>query len=398
MCKTNVEKTGLIKLGFVNNLTNCCSELNDLLPEGYKVSLAEINNAAKSENVVYLNRQGFPKDQNGTVITKENAAYLYFEVGHNNKNGIPIIGWFEINPKNKLFYGVNWGTKASLDKRIRISRLFHMGEICFDHKEDGLSFLDDLAINTIPEAWSFKNRTSTINHPILKSYIENIFERLTREYENGNQKKIVKSKDGKHIIFNSNLLDKYFHEIYIAVDVRKLPGGEFLLVNPQRIRKTSTLIQLGFDKDVAPEQPRFFKNVEEVIFQPSWMIDKDYDKFEHIIEDRRMRFPAECQNESSDSLARKLDDAITFAVAIAQINYKFIVPMYRPQTDSIQLLMPIYLKGSYSAKPDFALILTPDKDNELYTPETILPLDAVYQNARLIAKPDDTWLNPDTIL
>lgn len=49
-------------------------------------------------------------------------------------------------------------------------------------------------------------------------------------------------------------------------------------------------------------------------------------------------------------------------------------------------------------KPDFALILTPDKENEYYTPETILPLDAVYQNARLIAKPDDTWLNPDTIL
>ncbi len=67
------------------------------------------------------------------------------------------------------------------------------------------------------------------------------------------------------------------------------------------------------------------------------------------------------QSASSDELARKLDDTITFAVAIAQRNYKFIVPIY-------------------------------------YTPETILLLDAVYQNARLIAKPDDTWLYPDTIL
>ena len=104
------------------------------------------------------------------------------------------------------------------------------------------------------------------------------------------------------------------------------------------------------------------------------------------------------QSASSDELGRKLDDAITFAVAIAQRNYKFIVPMYRPQTGKIQLLMPIYLKGTYSSKPDFALILTPDKENEYYIPETILPLDAVYHNARLIAKPDDTWLNPDTIL
>lgn len=98
------------------------------------------------------------------------------------------------------------------------------------------------------------------------------------------------------------------------------------------------------------------------------------------------------QSASSDELARKLDDTITFAVAIAQRNYKFIVPMYRPQTGKIQLLMPIYLKGTNSSKPDFVLILTPDKENEYYTPETILPLDAVYQNARLIAKPDDTWL------
>ena len=104
------------------------------------------------------------------------------------------------------------------------------------------------------------------------------------------------------------------------------------------------------------------------------------------------------QTASSDELGRKLDDAITSAVAIAQRNYKFIVPMYRPQTGKIQLLMPIYLKGTYSSKPDFALILPPDKENEYYTPETILPLDVVYQNARLIAKPDDTWLNPDTIL
>lgn len=156
--------------------------------------------------------------------------------------------------------------------------------------------------------------------------------------------------------------------------------------------------KLGFAKDVHPEQPHFFEKVEEVIYQPTWTIDKDFDKFTHIIEDRIERFPIEVQSASSDELGRKLDDAITFAVAIARRNYKFIVPMYRPQTGKIQLLMPIYLKGTYSSKPDFALILSPDKENEYYTPETILPLDAVYQNARLIAKPDDTWLNPDTIL
>lgn len=92
-----------------------------------------------------------------------------------------------------------------------------------------------------------------------------------------------------------------------------------------------------------------------------------------------------------------LDDAIKLAVTITQRNYKFVVPMYRPLKDAIQLLMPIYLEETFHQRPDFALVLTPDVENELYTPETILPLDAAYQNARLIAKPDETWLNPDKI-
>ncbi len=146
-----------------------------------------------------------------------------------------------------------------------------------------------------------------------------------------------------------------------------------------------------------PKQPVFFDDINDVIFQTEWEIDKDFDTFTHIIQERVERFPDEYKEQETDVLARKLDDAIDFAVALAQRNYKFIVPMYRPQKNSIQLLMPIYLNGAYSKHPDFALILTPDKETEMYLPETILPLDAVYQNARLIAKPDELWLNPETI-
>jgi hypothetical protein len=323
---------------------------------------------------------------------------LYFETGLADTTGNPIIGWFEKRGKEPVFKGVSWGSKATFDAKIRASRMFHWGELYFKNEEEGLAFLEDIAASTIPETWSFKNKPSAVNHPILKSYIENTFEVLKKEAERGAKNKLVYSQDSRFLVFNTNLLDKFFHEILIVVEVRKQKDGSVLLMSPRRVRKELELRKLGFAKDVHPEQPHFFEKVEEVIYQPTWTIDKDFDKFTHIIEERRQRFPIEMQAASSDELGRKLDDAITFAVAIAQRNYKFIVPMYRPQTGNIQLLMPIYLKGTYSSKPDFALILTPDKENEYYTPETILPLDAVYQNARLIAKPDDTWLNPDTIL
>lgn len=394
---TYTSKAALLRLGYVANLKTSCQELNALL-DGATVTPEIVNLAVENHPIVRLNRYGYERGRNGELIAEDKVAYLYFETGLPNKNGEMIIGWFERKKPNDPFRGVTWGTKAELDQKIAIGCKFRIGGLCFDREDDGQKFLEDIAVSTIPETWSFKNRPSTTNYPILKSYIENTFEVLKHEATKGEVNKLVYSRDGRNLVFNTNLLDKYFHEVLIVVEVRKLREGGTMLVNPRRVKKDSELLKLGFEKGVKPAQPRFFKKVDEVIFQPTWTIDTDFDKFTHIIDERRSRFPQEMQHASSDELARKLDDAITFAVAIAQRNYKFIVPMYRPQTGNIQLLMPIYLKGTYSTKPDFALILTPDSENEYYTPETILPLEAVYQNARLIAKPDDTWLNPDTIL
>lgn len=394
----NSPKTGLLKLGYVTNLKTCKTELNEMLADEQQVSTTELNTIVDGARIVYLNKYGYAQKRTGEAVAQKDAAYLYFETGLKGKSGDFVIGWFERKGKDAVFRGVNWGTKVALDAKISADKMFHWGDLYFNSEEEGLAFLEDIAVSTIPETWSFKNRPSTVNHPILKSYIENTFEVLKKEAERGAKNKLVYSQDGKHLVFNTNLLDKFFHEILIVADVRMQKDGSKLLMNPRRVKKALELRKLGFARDAKPEQPHFFEKIEEVIYQPTWTIDKDFDKFTHIIEERRQRFPVDMQSASSDELARKLDDAITFAVAIAQRNYKFIVPMYRPQTGKIQLLMPIYLKGTYSSKPDFALILTPDKENEYYTPETILPLDAVYQNARLIAKPDDTWLNPDTIL
>ena len=391
-------KQGLKGLGYVTNLSTCVKELNEFLPKDSPLSFDDITGIVDASAHVYLNKYGKPSDKSGNPIPRETASYLFFETGLQNTEGADIIGWFSRVNKKGFLQGVTWGTKEQLETLIRRCNMFHIDELCFEHFSDGQAFLEDIAASAIPETWSFKNRATTINHPILKSYLENIFKRLKCEAKDGKAGKIVYSRDRKYLLFNSNLLDKFFHEILIVAEFRKQRNGETLLMNPRRVHNRSKLMALGFERDVKAVQPSFFENVEEVIFQPSWLIERDFDTFSHIIEDRLTRFPVEMQREPSDTLARKLDDAITFAVAIAQRNFKFIVPMYRPQENKIQLLMPIYLKGSYSSLPDFALVMSADKANQMYIPETILPLEAVYQDARLIAKPDDTWLNPDTIL
>lgn len=143
----------------------------------------------------------------------------------------------------------------------------------------------------------------------------------------------------------------------------------------------------------------FFEDLSEVIFNTSdnWKIDKDFNSLSHIIEKRIDRFPVQMRDKSPDLLARKLYDAIGFAMAIAQRNYKYIVPIYYPRFDSISFLMPIFLDGAYSASPDFALVLQTDREHHLYIARTILDLESGYQDARLIAKPDESWLNPVTL-
>lgn len=398
MKTNNNTKTGLLKLGYVSNLKTCRNELNEMLEDEKQVSTTELNTIVDNAQIIYLNKYGYSAKKSGDAIDRKDATYMYFEIGLTNKDGESIIGWFERKPKEQSFKGVVWGTKSTLESKIRLSKMFHWGDLYFNNEAEGAAFLQDIAASTIPEIWTFKNKPSNVSHPILKSYLENTFEVLKKEAEKGTKNKLVYSQDCKHIVFNTNLLDKYFHEVLIVAEVREQKDGTTILMNPRRVKKGLELIKLGFRRDAKPEPPRYFEKVEDVIFQPTWTIDRDYDKFAHIIEERKERFPADLQSAHPDALSSKLEDAIKFAVAIAQRNYKFIVPMYRPQTGQIQLLMPIYLKGTYCSKPDFALILTPDKENEYYIPETILPLDAVYQNARLIAKPDDTWLNPDTIL
>jgi hypothetical protein len=343
-------------------------------------------------NIEYFNSAGYIA-KNGVAVNKESAKYLRFETNYVTAEGEMIYGCFVKSSQG--FKGVEWLTEKQFKSWIKRNSSFVIGCMYFENFQDGPEFLKDIAENTIPETWKYKNNSSNINYPILKSYLEHVLERLKKESLNDDDK-LVYSMNKDYVMFNTNLLDKYIHDVIVYGEVEMEDHGGLRIKNPRRKQSVSELRKLGFKK-TEPKQPVFFDDINDVIFQMEWEIDKDFNTFTHIIEERIDRLPDGYKKLNTDVLARSLDAAIDFAVSLARRNYKFIVPMYRPQTNSIQLLMPIYLNGAYSKRPDFALVLTPEKELKMYIPETILPLDAVYQNARLIAKPDELWLNPEII-
>ena len=392
----NTPAFGIKKFGYISDFKSSVAQFNHLLQgTGQSVTSTEIDSIVDGVTPVNLNSFGCDNHYNKPV-SDEFAAYRMIRTGRKTASGDEIVGLFVRNKKYKSYEGVTWTTRRGVKHEVDLFGKLRIGEIVFANKNAYEKFLEDIASNAVAEPWSFSNRPSACKYPILKSYLENIFGKLRKETQAGATNKIVQSADGHYILFNTNLPDTFGRDILIMAEVRKKVNGEEYFENPSMFTKgVSEMRRLGFSVENTPQPATFFEDVNEVIFQSSWTIDSSFEHLDHIIQDNRSRFPKEYQEKDPIRVAGDLEQGINMAVRMAKRNFKYIAPMYRPQKDCIQMLMPIYLSGSYREAPDFALVLTPD--NGIYIPETILPIDGAYQNARLIAMPDEAWLRPDTI-
>ena len=395
--KTNsANNYGLKKFGYINNFSAQVTQFNYLL-QGTDSSLKgyEIDALVDGLNPVNLNSCGYD-NFHGEPVDDTHATYRVINTSAKTASGEDIVGLFTLNKKRRNFEGITWTTRTGLHMEVSLKRKPHIGDIFFVSMDAFETFLKSIAGHAVPEPWNFSGKEGVCSHPILKSYLENIFWKLKKESMEGKLNKVVYSSDGQHILFNTNLPDTFGNDILIIAEVRKKPNGEEYYENPAMSKGgIYKRRQIGFRDDVNPEAATFFEDVNEIIFQPSWRIDTSFEHLFHIIQDNRPRFPKDYQEKNPAEVAGDLEKAISLAVKMAKRNFKYIAPMYRPQKDCIQLLMPIYLNGSYKQSPDFALVLTPE--NGIYLPETILPIEAAYQNARLIAMPDEAWLKPDAI-
>jgi hypothetical protein len=90
---------------------------------------------------------------------------------------------------------------------------------------------------------------------------------------------------------------------------------------------------------------------------------------------------------------RALIDAFKRAVELAikkvRWNYKTAVPVYYPTENTVNLLLPLCLLSDDHV--DLALVVE-KTDSGNYQGHTIYPLDWAYSNARLIARPESSWL------
>lgn len=299
------------------------------------------------------------------------ADAVLFPTGFTTPTGeeISVKCTLNKNPNRQRWFGLFFQTARREG--------FIIGDLCFRSWNEGAKFLEETAAMAIPENWSYNHYQSRQQHPILKSYIEKTYERLKQ------QGKLLYG--GGKVLFNTGLINTYFKEVYVLGDV----DSEY----PQRINNARPILEsdrtiLETFKNQKPSIATFFSNITDVVFDPDLEVNTDDI---HIIDENFDRIPLEYRHMRKSQIFALFQAAIEFSRIMARRNYKLIVPQY--YMGKIQFLMPIYLSGEFSGSPDLALVL--EKMGSVYRGNTILTLDMAYQNARLIAKPDTTWLNPE---
>ncbi|NLY09958.1 MAG: DUF3825 domain-containing protein [Tissierellia bacterium] len=309
---------------------------------------------------------------------------------------------------------------------------YNMGYLNFPNFHEANEFIEGLHEKLLAgEKWSFVSgednpdllRRKT-NYQILESYLQQVFAKLVLEYQkktSENYEKIVFSEDGQYCYFNTGLLTKFARPVFILGEVKnRRASGEFFCHKPCHSKGLRELVNdYNFkEEDVSPgpEMATFFNDIGEIIYDTNVDIDFTDDKLAHIIIDglKRNRFPKRYQQmfeEQRDAaifgIAEKLRSSIETAELIAKRNFKYVVPQYRPATTGtiggetvrhdgeIQFLMPIYLDFNLYDMPDFALVLS--YEGGFYIPETVLTLSWAYNNARILCKPDEPWLQASRI-
>lgn len=419
-------KSGLFALGYIQNESSYLAEISRIANEEVTMLELDENINESYENQWELN---YHYDANGNLQcgdydenrTCRYAIYTGYKATNPNPS-YPSESIYAVFAKDQYgnWVGVKFFTKFRLEKYYNAYRL---GNISFKDYEEANTFIKELEANLLPgETWKFKSSGQSDYRPkteydILQSYLQHVFDKLLADYndvKSKNYKKIVFSIDQRFALFNSGLLDKFAQDIYLVGEVFGKVGGSFTFSNVKIAPgKVELMRKYGFAaKDLSPYPGvvEFFDKLDDIIYNADVEIDLNYDNLSHIIEDgaRRNRFSEKYNTlyEKGDlpSITSTLIAAIENSKKIAKRNYKYVVPQYRSanrnEPGKIQFLMPIYLDRQYGERPDFALVLNseimPD-GSKFYTPETILELPWAYNNARVICKPEDTWLNPKTI-
>lgn len=411
-------KSALMALGFVNDIQGAVEFF--ARKTGINLNQEELERNVKTSydngDILYYEYdvEGNPVKRN-TYSPKTAVFAINTGVQDNRQNYI----FAQYSKGHRGWAGVFFNTEDQIFNQMNT---YKIGKLTFKNYASANDFVKSLYAELLPgETWKYAEpaqmgmRKKT-EYEILESYLRTVFAALLQEHNKQgslNYGKIKFSKDNNYALFNTGLLSKYATDIIVIGEVypkNRTTNSRISLSNLVVLKRGKTeLREKGFEaSDAEVDMVSFFDQVSQIVYDATAEVDTDdIEKLRHCIDEgiMRNRFPQKCKEQYENGELEDLTDtfikAIRRAERIARRNYKYVVPQYRTTAtgNKIQFLMPIYMLSKYEELPDFALVLSESVigNQKFYKPETVLELAWAYNNARVICKPDDMWLNPARI-
>lgn len=280
----------------------------------------------------------------------------------------------------------------------------------------------DLAEMALPENWTADSR---YEYGVLKSYLRNTFIKHWRD-------RTVVVNQGS-AAFNTGLVDRHYDPI-VAFFIPGFPGqrqswrlkffctwgsgpkGKECVANikelPPAVQWFSDFSQVFLDPraEITPSWEHFaYDNMSRIPLD----VLKDCGRFSDSVSKRLCEYPENGSDVEIASfvdgfkeslikedyydrfdfeLRKKFEFALDLAMKKVRWNFSTAVPMYYPTKNSFSFLLPLSLLDP--SRVDVALVVNHVKDAKgpLYQAQTILTLSMAYTNARLLRRPDASWL------
>lgn len=284
--------------------------------------------------------------------------------------------------------------------------------------------LQELEAKAKKENWEYGNQK------ILQNYLLYTFERI--QYEDSR----IKSKEdeskrklregSEFAVFNTGLVNGFFSPIYGLFRRNPQKAKQPWLFSGFYVESEKAISNAKKEEnwDDLPKAARFYETPDDLIFDIESKIDAI--NWEHIIIDNVGRIPYKyierfkpegfvLEKEPDEPYIyyeslrnairndqytyRKLvglfRDAMERAVLHATWNFHYALPMYYPRFRRVSMLLPLILEDSRDSVVELALVLDRDFEHNTYTATTIMTLEQIYCNIRLISQPDEDtyWLH-----
>lgn len=183
-------------------------------------------------------------------------------------------------------------------------------------------------------------------------------------------------------LFNSGLFTDAFEAVYLLFEPNKKSDAT------QSWFLKGCFKESDRELDVFPELPErvyFGDEPADLIFDHRLEIRPNYD---HILRDEEnvKRLPEKlCGAENFALLRSSFEGAVEVARRRAAANYTVAVPQF--YNGRLQLLLPLCLTGD---EPELALAI--ERVGGHYAARTCLDMEMAYCNARVVCKPEASWI------